>query len=55
MSFARLADTGLPFNRKERFFTGTVRPRLVCGDDVEHAGHLTGLVGIDVSSPPSAT
>jgi len=30
MSLAELAETRLPFNRKERFFTGTVLPMLVC-------------------------
>ena len=43
MSVARLADTGLPFNRKERYFTGTVLPMLVCAHDFAHFGRLTEL------------
>ncbi|MGK4008506.1 hypothetical protein WMF31_38205 [Sorangium sp. So ce1036] len=46
MSIAHLADTGLPLNRKERFFTGTVLPMLVCADDFAHFGRLTELVGL---------
>jgi hypothetical protein len=57
MSIAHLADTGLPFNRKERFFTGTVLPMLVCADDFTHFGRLTELVRlgrIDVDARPSS-
>ncbi|MCC6556300.1 MAG: hypothetical protein IT372_25345 [Polyangiaceae bacterium] len=57
MSIAHLADTGLPFNRKERFFTGTVLPMLVCADDFAHFGRLTDLVGlgrIDVDARPAS-
>jgi hypothetical protein len=57
MSIAHLADTGLPFNRKERFFTGTVFPMLVCAGDFAHFGRLTELVGlgrIDVDARPGS-
>jgi hypothetical protein len=57
MSIAKLADTGLPFNRKERFFTGTVLPMLVCADNFAHFGRLTELVGlgrIEVDARPSS-
>ncbi|XXT25320.1 hypothetical protein WME94_27705 [Sorangium sp. So ce429] len=47
MSIAHLADTGLPFNRKERYFTGTVLPMLVCADNFARFGRLTELVGLD--------
>lgn len=46
MSIAHLADTGLPFNRKERFYTGTVLPMLVCADNFAHFGRLTELAGL---------
>jgi hypothetical protein len=57
MSIAHLADTGLPFNRKERFFTGTVLPMLVCADNFAHFSRLTALVGLgrlDVDARPSS-
>ena len=57
MSIAHLADTGLPFNRKERFFTGTVLPMLVCAADFAHFSRLTELVGlgpIEVDARPSS-
>jgi hypothetical protein len=57
MSIAHLADTGLPFNRKERYFTGTVLPMLVCADNFAHFGCLTELVGlgrIEVDARPSS-
>ncbi|WP_438029798.1 hypothetical protein [Sorangium sp. So ce233] len=57
MSIAHLADTGLPFNRKERYFTGTVLPMLVCAGDFAHFGRLTELVGlgrIDVDARPTS-
>ena len=46
MRFTELADTGLPFNQKERFFTGTVLPMLVCADNFAHFGRLTQLMGL---------
>jgi hypothetical protein len=57
MTIAHLAETGLPFNRKERYFTGTVLPMLVCVDNFAHFGRLTELVGlgrIDVDARPSS-
>ncbi|UQA57101.1 hypothetical protein [Polyangium aurulentum] len=57
MSVAHLADTGLPFNRKERYFTGTVFPMLVCADNFAHFGRLTELAGlgrIDVDASPTS-
>jgi len=56
MSIAELADKALPFNRKERFFTGTVFPMLVCADDFKHFSRLTSLLGlgpIEVDARPS--
>jgi hypothetical protein len=57
MTIAHLADTGLPFNRKERYFTGTVLPMLVCADNFTHFGRLTELVGlgrVDVDARPNS-
>ncbi|MGK3964072.1 hypothetical protein WMF38_07815 [Sorangium sp. So ce118] len=57
MSIAQLADTGLPFNRKERYFTGILLPMLVCADNFAHFGRLTELVGlgrIDVDARPTS-
>jgi hypothetical protein len=57
MSIAHLADTGLPFNRKERYFTGTVLPMLVCADNFAHFGRLTQLGGlgrIEVDARPNS-
>ena len=57
MSLAHLADTGLPFNRKERFFTGTVLPMLVCAGDFAHFGRFTELLGlgrIEVDARPAS-
>ncbi len=46
---ADLADHGLPFNRKERFFTGTVLPAIVTGDNFSHLGRLLELCGLTPS------
>lgn len=57
MSVAELADTGLPFNRKERYFTGTVFPMLVCAQDFAHLGRLTdlcGLGGLNIDARPAS-
>jgi hypothetical protein len=35
----------LPLNRKERFFTGTVLPMIVCRDGFKHLHALLELVG----------
>jgi len=58
VSIAHLADTGLPFNRKERYFTGTVLPMLVCADNFAHFDRLTELAGlgrIKVDATPTST
>ena len=46
MSIAELTKTGLPLNRKERFFTATVLPMLICADSFKHFGRLTEMVGL---------
>lgn len=40
---AELVDHGLPLNRKERFYTATVLPMLVCTDDFGHLDRLLEL------------
>lgn len=54
---AELETTGLPLNRKERFYTGTVLPALVTADDFRNFGVFTALAGLghlDVSADPAA-
>lgn len=36
----------LPVNRKERFYTGTVLPMLVCADNFRHLGLFLSLCGL---------
>lgn len=39
-TLAQLLDTALPLNRKERYYTGTVLPALLCADSMEHLNRL---------------
>jgi hypothetical protein len=48
----RAARERLPFNRKERFFTGTVLPALVTSDGFRHLGALLRLCGLEVDVEP---
>lgn len=41
-----MAATGLPFNRKERYFTGTVLPMIVCSDGFAHFDRLLDMCGV---------
>jgi hypothetical protein len=54
-----LVAGGLPLNRKERYYTGTVLPMLVAADDFAHLGRLTELAGLGPvkvdARPDSAT
>ena len=43
MSLKELLETGLPLNRKERFFTGTVFPMVVCKNNFENINLLLSL------------
>lgn len=43
---AGAADARLPFNRKERYFTGTVLPALLAHDGFQHLGKLLDLAGL---------
>ncbi len=42
-----LLDAALPLNRKERYYTGTVLPALVCAGDMAHLARLGPLLGLD--------
>lgn len=44
MSVKDLIDSELPLNRKERFFTGTVFPMLVCRDNFKYFNLFTSLI-----------
>ena len=44
MSLASLMETALPLNRKERYFTGTVLPMVVCANDFRGVGVLASLI-----------
>ena len=44
MNMRELIRTELPLNRKERFFTGTVFPMLVCKDNFKHFNLFTSLI-----------
>ncbi|GAB4253169.1 MAG: hypothetical protein Kow00129_14110 [Thermoleophilia bacterium] len=44
MSLSELAQTLLPLNRKERYFTGTVLPMMVCQNDFKDLDVLASLL-----------
>ncbi|MFV0316205.1 MAG: hypothetical protein ACK5O2_04490 [Microthrixaceae bacterium] len=46
MSSTELPSEHLPFNRKERYFTGTVLPGIVAGDRLEHLDRFLDLCGL---------
>jgi hypothetical protein len=46
MSLEMMAKENLPLNRKERFFTGTVFPMIVCRDNFAHFHHFLKLMGV---------
>ncbi|MDD5094111.1 MAG: hypothetical protein PHV74_07015 [Dehalococcoidia bacterium] len=51
MSLRQMLLTDLPMNRKERFFTGTVFPMIVCKDNFKHISILFSLLG-NAQKPP---
>ncbi len=59
MSLAKLLDQELPLNRKERFFTGTVFPMIVCRDNFKHLPRFMELIGCSnpgrIKSDPTST
>ena len=46
MSLKEMIETGLPLNRKERYFTGTVIPMIICKDNFRHFGTFLDLIGV---------
>jgi len=46
MSLEEMLRDELPLNRKERFFTGTVFPMIVCKDNFKHLHLLLSLLGV---------
>ena len=44
MSLKNLMNTELPLNRKERFYTGTVFPMIVCRDNFKYFDVFTSLI-----------
>lgn len=58
MSLQDLLNTALPMNRKERFFTGTVLPMVVCAGNFAHFDRFLKLVGAPdlpvIADPDSA-
>jgi hypothetical protein len=47
--FRDMLNTGLPLNRKERYYTGTVLPMLVASDGFMNLSRFLALCGLDVS------
>ena len=49
----------LPLNRKERFFTGTVLPMIVCRDNFKYFKRFTSLIDgceeLEVSASPDSS
>ena len=46
MSLKEMLRNELPLNRKEKFYTGTVFPMIVCKDNFKHLHLLLSLLGI---------
>ena len=46
MSLKEMLSAELPLNRKERFFTGTVFPMIVCKENFKHLHVLLSLLGV---------
>lgn len=55
MNFIELCERRLPLNRKERYYTGTVFPAIVCTEDFKHFGRCLKLLNQELKrqSPPS--
>ncbi|HEY0696968.1 MAG TPA: hypothetical protein VGD43_04080 [Micromonospora sp.] len=50
-----LLDRTLPLNRKERYYTGTVLPAILCCDNFAHFSRISGLLAtgdLDVRAVP---
>src|SRR5688572_2360014 len=59
MSLGKLLATGLPMNRKERYFTGTVFPGIVCAENFRYFGRLLELIPgcpvVEIDADPERT
>ena len=55
MNFIELCERRLPLNRKERYYTGTDFPAIVCTEDFKHFGRFLKLLNQELKrqSPPS--
>jgi len=53
-----MMSTGLPLNRKERFYTGTVLPMIVCRNSFRHFDRFCRLIPgcplVDINGDPRA-
>lgn len=47
MSIDGMAREWLPLNRKERYYTATVLPQIICADDFRYFGRFLSMVGIE--------
>jgi len=57
MSLEALFDHKLPINRKERYYTGTVLPAIVCQNNFQHFSRfleLLGLKGLSFNAIPAS-
>jgi hypothetical protein len=45
-----VTDQGLPLNRKERFYTGTVLPMIIAGDGFAHLHRFLALCGLQIEA-----
>lgn len=55
MSIKQLMETALPINRKERFYTGTIFPMIVCRDNFNHLRQFLSLINDYQPQPIDAT
>jgi len=53
MSLKQMMANELPLNRKERYFTGTIFPMVVCRDNFRHFQLFLELIGIKMNVPIS--
>lgn len=44
-SLSEILSTIIPLNRKERFYTGTVLPAIICADNFKQMNRFFGLIG----------
>jgi hypothetical protein len=58
VAFTALMNEGIPLNRKERFFTGTVFPMIICRDSFKYFNLFTSLIdgcgNLEISANPKS-